>query len=69
VVDRLADQLKSIAAEQRANPTAFIANRELFGDLIDEPAFVEPYVATLNSLHTSGARATVEGLAKSVHPA
>jgi mannitol 2-dehydrogenase len=63
VVDRLADQLKTIAAEQRADPTAFIANRELFGDLIDEPAFVEPYIAALHSLHTRGARPTLEALA------
>jgi mannitol 2-dehydrogenase len=63
VVDRLADKLKTIAADQRADPTAFIANRELFGDLIDEPAFVEPYVAALHSLHTRGAVATLEALA------
>jgi mannitol 2-dehydrogenase len=47
------------------DPTAFIANRELFGDLIDQPAFVEPYVDMLNSLYTSGARATLERLATS----
>ena len=58
VVDRLADSLKARAAKQRTDPTAFIANRELFGDLVDQPAFVEPYVNTLNSLHASGARAT-----------
>jgi mannitol 2-dehydrogenase len=63
VVDRLADQLKAIAAKQRRDPTAFIANRELFGDLIDQPAFVEPYIAALNSLHTRSARATLEALA------
>jgi len=62
VVDRLADQLKTIAAKQRTDPTAFIANRELFGDLIDEPAFVEPYIAALHSLHTRGARSTLEAL-------
>jgi mannitol 2-dehydrogenase len=63
VVDRQADQLKAIAAKQRTDPTAFIANRDLFGDLYDEPAFVEPYIAALDSLHTRGARATLEGLA------
>ena len=52
IVDRLADQLKAIAGTQGTDPTAFIANRELFGDLIDEPGFVEPYVATLNSPHS-----------------
>jgi mannitol 2-dehydrogenase len=63
VVDRQADQLKAIAAKQRTDPTAFIANRELFGDLIDEPAFVEPYIAALHSLRTRGARPTLEALA------
>ena len=63
MVDRQADQLKAIAAKQRTDPTAFIANRELFGDLIDEPAFVEPYIAALRSLHTRGARPTLEALA------
>jgi mannitol 2-dehydrogenase len=62
IVDRLADPLKAIAGTHGTDPTAFIANRELFGDLIDEPAFVEPYVATLNSLRTRGARATLEAL-------
>jgi mannitol 2-dehydrogenase len=60
VVDRLADELKAAARKQRSDPTAFIANRELFGDLIDERAFVEPYLAALNSLHVRGARATLE---------
>ena len=63
VVDRQADQLRAIAAKQRTDPTAFIANRELFGDLIDERAFVEPYIAALDLLQTRGARATLETLA------
>jgi mannitol 2-dehydrogenase len=63
VVDRLAGQLKIIAAKQRTDPLAFIANRDLFGDLVDHPAFTEPYLAALNSLHTSGARATLKALA------
>ena len=63
VVDRLADQLTAIAATQRDDPLAFIANRELFGDLVDQPEFTEPYLATLSSLHERGARATLEALA------
>jgi len=63
VVDRLAEQLKIIAAKQRTDPLAFVANRDLFGDLVDHPAFTEPYLAALNSLHTSGARATLKALA------
>jgi mannitol 2-dehydrogenase len=62
VVDRLADQLTAIAATQRDDPLSFIANRELFGDLVDQPEFTEPYLATLNSLHERGSRATLEDL-------
>jgi mannitol 2-dehydrogenase len=62
VVDRLADSLTAIARTQRGDPLAFVANRELFGDLVDQPAFTEPYLATLESLHTKGARATLESL-------
>jgi mannitol 2-dehydrogenase len=40
-----------------------VKNRELFGDLAAEPAFTEPYLNTLNSLHSKGARATLEALA------
>jgi mannitol 2-dehydrogenase len=63
VVDRLADTLLQIAAQQREDPLAFVKNRELFGDLASERAFTEPYLNTLESLHTRGARATLEALA------
>jgi mannitol 2-dehydrogenase len=62
VVDRMADTLVAIAARQRDEPLAFVANRELFGDLVDHPEFTGPYLATLNSLHEHGARATLEAL-------
>ena len=52
--------LQQIAARQRENPLAFVENRELFGDLATEPAFTEPYLNALNSLHSRGARATLE---------
>ncbi len=47
VVDRMADQLTTNAKAQLENPLAFIENRELFGDLVDNPAFTEPYLAAL----------------------
>jgi mannitol 2-dehydrogenase len=68
VVDRLADQLVATAQTQGEDPLAFVRNRELFGDLVDEPRFVEAYLTALDSLHTRGARATVAELAgSSVH--
>jgi mannitol 2-dehydrogenase len=65
IVDRLKASLMAIAAENRSRPTAFIENRELFGDLIDSSRFVEAYLSALRSLHERGARATLEGLASS----
>ena len=62
VVDPLRDELVPIAQSQLEDPTAFIANRALFGDLVDVPEFREPYLATLAKLHADGARATQEWL-------
>jgi mannitol 2-dehydrogenase len=65
VVDRLAPMLTALAKRQSEDPLAFVANRELFGDLVDHRGFTEPYLATLESLHTRGARATLESLVTS----
>lgn len=62
VVDRLKDTLMANARRQREDPLAFIANREVFGDLIDDERFTSLYRAALVSLHTHGARATLEKL-------
>ena len=62
VVDRLRETLMAAANRQQADPTAFIADRELFGDLIDSPRFVAAYTKSLTSLHERGARATLENL-------
>jgi mannitol 2-dehydrogenase len=62
VVDRLADTLIPIARSQRANPRAFLENHSLFGNLAEEPRFVEPYLWTLDSLHRHGARSTLDVL-------
>ncbi|MEN3279416.1 MAG: mannitol 2-dehydrogenase [Solirubrobacteraceae bacterium] len=62
VVDRLRDELVDIARRQRDDPDAFIANRELFGDLVDDERFVAAYRPALRSLHERGARATLESL-------
>ncbi|WP_205876058.1 mannitol dehydrogenase family protein [Mycobacterium camsae] len=62
VVDPQADSLIPIARSQRTHGSAFLTNRSIFGNLIEEPRFVEPYLWTLDSLHRHGARATVESL-------
>jgi mannitol 2-dehydrogenase len=63
VVDRLKDTLTANARRQHEDPLAFIANREVFGDLVDDERFVSAYRSALASLHSKGARATLEELA------
>jgi mannitol 2-dehydrogenase len=50
------------ARRQREDPDAFIANRDVFGDLVDHKPFVAAYRSALASLHQRGARATLESL-------
>ena len=68
VQDQLADTLVPLARSQRDNPTAFIENTELFGDLAEQPRFVEAYVWALDSLHRDGARVTLETLLRKETP-
>ena len=60
VVDRLADQLVATARRQRDEPLAFLEDRDLFGDLVDDERFTTAYRQALDSLHQHGARATLE---------
>jgi mannitol 2-dehydrogenase len=62
VNDPLRDTLMAAAWAQHADPLAFVRNRDVFGDLVDDERFTEPYLAALDSLHTRGARATVQSL-------
>jgi mannitol 2-dehydrogenase len=62
VTDRLAGQLGKAARAQRAAPLAFIEQRFLFGDLVDDSRFADQYKVALDSLHAIGARATLVNL-------
>lgn len=65
IVDRLADERHAAACAQigpDADPLAFVRNRDLFGDLADQPGFTQPYLAALASLHEVGAAATLTAL-------
>ena len=62
VLDQLADSLIPIARSQRENPCAFIEITAVFCDLAHQPRFVEAYRWALDSLHSKGARATLEAL-------
>ena len=62
VQDQLADSLVPLARSQSENPTAFIDNTAVFGDLGRQTRFVDAYLWALDSLHRKGARATLESL-------
>ena len=62
IADRREESLRAAALRQREDPLAFIADRELFGDLVDDERFTAPYLAALTSLYEHGARATLEAL-------
>jgi mannitol 2-dehydrogenase len=68
IVDQLKDSLIANARRQREDPLAFIANREVFGDLVDDERFTEAYTFALDSLHAKGARATVDTLMRYDRP-
>jgi len=60
VVDRRKEQLMERAARQHTEPLAFLEDRDLFDDLVDQPRFTEGYLEALELLHERGARATLE---------
>ncbi|MDF3051046.1 MAG: mannitol-phosphate/altronate dehydrogenase [Pseudonocardia sp.] len=62
VVDRLADRLTATARRQHDDPLAFLRDREVFGDLVDDDRFTTVYRQHLESLHENGSRATLEKL-------
>ncbi|MEN8707738.1 MAG: mannitol dehydrogenase family protein [Nocardioides marinisabuli] len=59
VLDRAAAELSQVAGAQADDPTAFLAQRPLFGDLVDEPRFREAFLEARASLVEHGALATV----------
>jgi mannitol 2-dehydrogenase len=68
VIDRRRDRLMANARRQREDPLAFVADREVFGDLADDERFTSTYRAALASLHERGARATLEALVEERQP-
>jgi mannitol 2-dehydrogenase len=56
----MADTLVPLAQKQSVDPLAFIGNRAVFGDLVDNRRFVASFRTTLDSLHSVGARKTLE---------
>jgi mannitol 2-dehydrogenase len=67
VVDRLSDELKAIAAQQKDHPLAFIENQALFGDLAKNAVFADAFRHSLDQFHELGAHRTVELLNETFH--
>jgi mannitol 2-dehydrogenase len=61
IVDPAAETLR--AAARADDPFAFVQNRDIFGDLADDPRFVASYRAAWASLAERGARETLAALA------
>jgi mannitol 2-dehydrogenase len=68
VADGRREALMSRARRQREDPLAFLADRELFGDLVDDERFTSLYRAALDSLHERGARETLQALVERPAP-
>jgi mannitol 2-dehydrogenase len=62
VVDQLRDVLMPAAQQQMADPLAFLRNRDVFGDLVDDERFTEPYLEVLGNLHEVGAQGSLAHL-------
>lgn len=60
IVDPLKADVSAAAHRYRQQPDAFLENRSIFGDLIDEPRFHTAYLRTLSILHEDGAAAALE---------
>ncbi|AIV40695.1 MULTISPECIES: mannitol dehydrogenase family protein [unclassified Curtobacterium] len=65
VVDRLADRLTAAARRQDEDRLAFLQDRQVFGDLVDDDRFVAAYRDALDGLLQDGAHATVTRLSRS----
>jgi mannitol 2-dehydrogenase len=55
VVDALGDVIRERAARYPDDELAFLRDPALFGELVDEPRFTEPYRMTVRALHGKGA--------------
>jgi mannitol 2-dehydrogenase len=62
IVDRRRDRVVALAARAETEPLAFIADRDLFGDVADDPRFAGAFLEALTSLREHGARRTLQAL-------
>jgi mannitol 2-dehydrogenase len=60
VQDQLADRLQELARSGGTDPRPLLGERSVFGDLIEDEAFVERLEAVLQQLEDDGVRATLQ---------
>ncbi len=53
------ERLQAAAKPARQNPAAFLALRDIFGDLAETPAYVEAFSRALSAVWATGVRATL----------
>ncbi|MEC9431666.1 MAG: mannitol dehydrogenase family protein [Pseudomonadota bacterium] len=58
--DEQADRLRAAALAAKADPAAFIGQRDIFGDLADAPAFSTAFGRALGMLWSEGTAATLQ---------
>jgi mannitol 2-dehydrogenase len=61
VQDQLADRLQELARRGGTDPRPLLGERSLFGDLVDDEAFVGRLAEALRQLEDDGVRATLAG--------
>lgn len=59
VVDQLRERVMTAARRDRTEPGAFLADRELFGDIADDARFVDAFVEAIGLIRAKGARAAL----------
>src|SRR5699024_5885316 len=62
IVDRIAEKVHAAALAQAEDELAFVRDRDLFGDLVEDDRLVAAYRWTLRSLHEHGAVRTIKAL-------
>lgn len=60
VVDRQRERVMARAATHDEDLLAFLRDEELFGDLVEQSAFTEPYAEALKTLRAEGARVLLQ---------
>jgi len=62
LVDPVASTLTAAALQQHTDALAFVRNRDIFGDLVDDVRFTTSYVRMLTALQERGVRAAISDL-------